>query len=133
MSQYAPGTAHMRDADLAFSVAQAGPNNTNADSTNKIDLGGPNPIYSGRPVMVDITMPTHTVTSAKVVIISVLECATESGSYTEVCAFNWAAGEAFPAKKMIGLINPKRWLKINYSTTDNLAGVTFTAYLTQFA
>lgn len=130
---YAPGSAVARDANLAFSAAQTLPNNTNADSTNKIDLNGANAVFGGRPLLVDIDLPAHTVASAKTVTISVLECDTESGTYSQVCQFSWVATEALPANKKIGLFNPKRWLKINYATTDDLSAKKVTAYLTKIA
>jgi len=133
MSVYAPGTAVARDANLAFSVAQALPNNTNADSTNKIDLGGANSAWGGRPLFVDVDMPVHTVASTKTVTVTILESDTTGGTYNQIAVRTWVATDAIGGNFKIGLINPKRWLKINYATTDDLSSKTVTAYLTKIS
>lgn len=129
--EYKPGAMLIRDDDLAFAKAQALPNNTTGDSTNKIDLGGDGVVYSARPLVLDIDLPTVTIAGGKYFDIILEECDTESGSYTEYARIHFAAAEAVAGRKFLGLFNPKRWLKLTYDTTDNLSAKAITAYLSK--
>lgn len=117
----------IQDSKLLFSNAAALPNNTNADSTNIIDLRGTQ--YFGVPMRVVVDLSEHTIASTKTFDIKVLECDTVGGTYAEIVRKHFIADDEITGRHLIGIAKSKRFLKLNYETTDNLSGETVTAFL----
>jgi hypothetical protein len=128
MGSYDGRLNSVKDKDLMFSENQALPNNTSADSTNKLDLRGSN-MFGRVPVILFVDLPTHTIAAEKSLDVEVMTCDTESGTYAEYCRLHFKAGEAIGGRKAVGLINPKSWVKLTYETTDDLDALTVTAFI----
>lgn len=128
MGEYNGSDRFIKSQELLFSDAQALPNNTNADSTNIIDLRGTN-FYGNTPVWVAVDLPSHALAGGKYLDVIVKSCSTVGGTYTEVCRRHWAETENIEGRWFFGLVNPARYVKINYETTDDLSAHTVTAQI----
>lgn len=130
MATYDGRLVTVQDSGLILSDAQAMPNNTNADSTNIIDLDGSN--VFGVPVGLFIDLPSKVIASTKVLDITVLECDTSGGTFTEIkgLKFSWVAADNIQGNYAVGILkNSKRYIKLNYSTTDNLSAIAVSAWI----
>ena len=116
-----------KDNSLIFSDAQALPNATNVDSTNRLDLKSAN-VYGKVPVFIMVDCPVRTYVSA--FTINVYQSADDS-TYVLTHTINVpaAALAAADKRKVIGLASCLRYVKLNYSTAENLSATAATAWL----
>lgn len=118
------GLYPLGDYGLFLSSAQALPVSTNADSTNTIDLLANDGVYvrTALALLVDLDF-----TNGNTVTIKVLQSEDDSTWETNYITYIIPAGTQ-AERIAIGLINPKRYIKTNYVTTENLSS-TITAQL----
>lgn len=115
--------------NLLLSSAQALPNNTNADSTNVIDMRGKG-LLGNTPVFLYVDLSAHTIAGGKIFAIKIMHCDTVDGSYAEIFRKHFVATDTIGGRWLFALAFPERFVKINYETTDNLSAKTVTAFLT---
>ncbi|MEA3227209.1 MAG: hypothetical protein U9Q07_14765 [Planctomycetota bacterium] len=117
----------MADDALFFSDAQALPNNTNADSTNTLNLLAAN-IQNWEAAVAILVDLAFTVGGGKTFTIKVLQSADNSNWDTDFIEYYLPAG-AHAKRIAIGLINPKQYVKLNFVDEEDLSSSTITAQL----
>ena len=112
----------IEDYAALFSDAQALPNNTNVDSTNTLDLLASDGVtQKTRFIFMDLNF-----TNTADVTIKVLQSEDDATWEDEYMTLTIPAG-TWAQRSAIGLVNPKRYIKLNYVTTEDLSGSSITA------
>jgi hypothetical protein len=112
----------IEDFGMLFSDAQALPNNTNADSTNTLDLlSNDSARQKALFIFIDLAF-----TNSNTVTVKVLQSEDDSTWETEYITLTVPAG-TWAQRNCIGLIAPKRYIKLNYVDTEDLHTSTITA------
>jgi hypothetical protein len=124
---YTPGLPMQGDENLFLSNDQALPNNASVDST-VYDLTSAGMLAAKEPVLLAVNLPAVTINASKELDVLVMESA-DGETWDEHIRWVFPAGTALPTEKIIGLVNPLEFVKLTYTTTDNLSASKVTATL----
>jgi len=127
--------AYIQDANMIFSTAQALPSSTSVDSTNVLDYGGNS---CGRQKIVVKAVTAVTVGSGQYLTVVASYGATTSPTDTlDSKRIVYASNKTFAIGDIIcteiipdDLPDTYRYVKLTYTTTENLSAMTVDAWIT---